>query len=73
MHADPQTRARGMVMEVEHTAAGRVETLGPPVKFSATPGGVRAPAPRLGEHTEEVRAAVRAGRWPGPAESSDRA
>ena len=56
MHADPQTRARDMVVAVDHPSAGRVETLGAPVKFSATPGGVRRPAPRLGEHTAEVLA-----------------
>jgi crotonobetainyl-CoA:carnitine CoA-transferase CaiB-like acyl-CoA transferase len=53
---DPQVLARDMVVEVEHPAAGRARTLGTPVKLSATPGGVRRPAPRLGEHTEEVRA-----------------
>jgi crotonobetainyl-CoA:carnitine CoA-transferase CaiB-like acyl-CoA transferase len=54
MHADPQTRAREMVVEVEHPFAGRMETLGLPVKFSETPGGVRGPAPTLGQHTREV-------------------
>ena len=38
----------------EHPVAGRVETLGLPVKFSATPGGIERPAPRLGEHNREV-------------------
>lgn len=56
MHADPQARARGMVVAVEHPVAGRVATLGLPVKFSATPGGVRGPAPTLGRHTREVLA-----------------
>jgi crotonobetainyl-CoA:carnitine CoA-transferase CaiB-like acyl-CoA transferase len=54
MHADPQTRARDMVVPVDHPTAGRDNTLGLPVKFSATPGGIRRPAPRLGEHTAEV-------------------
>ncbi len=54
MHADPQTRAREMVVAVDHPTAGRVETIGLPVKFSATPGGVRAPAPLLGADTAEV-------------------
>ena len=56
MHADPQTRAREMVVALEHPAAGPVETIGLPVKFSATPGRVSRPAPRLGEHTAEVLA-----------------
>ena len=61
MHADPQTRAREMVVAVDHPSAGRVETLGLPVKFSATPGRVGRPAPRLGEHTAEVLAELEAG------------
>src|SRR5438128_2043440 len=52
--ADPQTRGRGMVVEVEHTTLGRVETLGLPVKFSRTPGKVRTGAPLYGEHTYAV-------------------
>ena len=31
-----------------------MKTLGPPVKFSATPGEVKHGAPQLGEHTREV-------------------
>ncbi len=45
-----------MVVAVDHPVAGRVETLGLPVKFSGTPGGVRGPAPTLGQHTREVLA-----------------
>jgi crotonobetainyl-CoA:carnitine CoA-transferase CaiB-like acyl-CoA transferase len=56
MHEDPQTIARKMVVEVEHPTVGAVKTLGLPVKFSATPGGVARPAPLLGEHTREVLA-----------------
>jgi crotonobetainyl-CoA:carnitine CoA-transferase CaiB-like acyl-CoA transferase len=36
--------------------AGRVSTLGLPVKFSATPGGIARPAPVLGQHSREVLA-----------------
>lgn len=54
MQADPQTLAREMVVEAEHSALGAVKTLGTPVKFSGTPGGVRRGAPRFGEHTREV-------------------
>lgn len=43
-----------MVQEVEHPAAGRMKTLGVPVKLSETGGAVRRPAPMLGEHTGEV-------------------
>ena len=56
MHHDPQTLARHMVTEVEHTTLGPVKTLGLPVKFSQTPGKVATAAPLFGEHTREVLA-----------------
>jgi crotonobetainyl-CoA:carnitine CoA-transferase CaiB-like acyl-CoA transferase len=52
---DPQVLHRQMVVEVEHPKAGRFKTLGVPIKLSATPGGVRMPAPMLGEHSAELR------------------
>ena len=52
--ADPQTRARDMVVDVEHSTLGRVQTLGLPVKFSRTPGALRRGAPIYGEHTRAV-------------------
>ncbi|HZP79581.1 MAG TPA: CoA transferase [Pseudolabrys sp.] len=51
---DPQTIARDMVVEVEHSTLGPVKTIGLPVKFSATPGKVRSGAPVYGEHTRDV-------------------
>ena len=54
--ADPQTIARQMVVEVPHATLGTVKTLGLPVKFSKTPGGLRRGAPLYGEHTREVLA-----------------
>ena len=54
MLADPQTAAREMVVGVPHSRLGTVETLGAPVKFSATPASVTRGAPLLGEHTREV-------------------
>jgi crotonobetainyl-CoA:carnitine CoA-transferase CaiB-like acyl-CoA transferase len=52
--ADPHIVARGMVVETLHPTAGSFKTLGIPVKLSHTPGAIRRPAPRLGEHTAEV-------------------
>jgi crotonobetainyl-CoA:carnitine CoA-transferase CaiB-like acyl-CoA transferase len=54
MHADPQVKAREMVVEVEHARLGPVQTLGLPVKFSKTPGKVATGAPVYGQHTREV-------------------
>jgi len=50
---DPEVRRR-MVVELEHPAAGRVRVLANPIRFSETPAEVRAPSPRLGEHTREL-------------------
>lgn len=58
MLADPQVHARAMVVEVDHPRAGRMKTLGTPIKFSDTPGEVRRAAPLLGQHTDEVLASL---------------
>lgn len=52
--ADPQVRSRGMVVETDHPALGRVRSLGSPLKMSRTPPLDRRRAPALGEHTAEV-------------------
>jgi crotonobetainyl-CoA:carnitine CoA-transferase CaiB-like acyl-CoA transferase len=54
MHADPQTQARAMITQVQHSRLGPVKTLGTPVKFSETPASIRRGAPVLGEHTREI-------------------
>ena len=51
-------RAREMVVELDQPGADGVKQLGVPVKMSRTPGGVRAPGPALGEHTDEVLASL---------------
>jgi crotonobetainyl-CoA:carnitine CoA-transferase CaiB-like acyl-CoA transferase len=50
----PQVVARGSLVESEHPAAGVLKLVGPAVRLSQTPGAIRRPAPRLGEHTDEV-------------------
>jgi crotonobetainyl-CoA:carnitine CoA-transferase CaiB-like acyl-CoA transferase len=55
----PQTIAREMVIEVEHSRLGTVKALGSPVKVSrgeAWPedDAPRVGSPRLGEHTREI-------------------
>ncbi len=56
MHEDPQTLFRDMVTYVEHPTAGPMQTLGLPVKLSATPGGIQCAAPLLGQHSREILA-----------------
>jgi len=52
--AHPQIEANAAVVERTDERRGRIRTLGPPVKLSATPTGVARLAPALGEHTDEV-------------------
>jgi formyl-CoA transferase len=52
--ADPQTRARNMVVEMDHPTLGRLSVPGSPIKMSETPARVGRHAPLLGEHTIEV-------------------
>jgi formyl-CoA transferase len=52
--ADPHIQSRGMVVEVDHPALGRLRMPGPPVKMSETPLGADRRAPLLGEHTRDV-------------------
>ena len=56
VHQDPQARHRGMIVEVEHSAVGKIDTLGPAIKLSESPTSVRRAAPMLGEHSREVLA-----------------
>ena len=52
--AHPQIEANAAVVERRDDRRGRIRTLAPPVKLSATPTGVARLAPALGEHTAEV-------------------
>jgi len=54
----PQVRARGALVESEHPTAGRIRLVGPPARLSETPGALRRPAPRLGEHTREILSGI---------------
>ncbi len=52
--ADPHVRARDLVVEVDHPTLGRIRTLGTPIKLSETPLVPGRPAPRLGQHTDDI-------------------
>src|SRR5215475_889679 len=51
---DPQVKHRGLIAEIEHPTEGMLKQIAPTVKLSATPGEMRLPPPRLGEHTREI-------------------
>ena len=52
--ADPQVKARGMLVGVEYEGVGQVPQPGVHVRLSRTPGRVRTKAPRVGQHNQEV-------------------
>ncbi len=52
--ADPQYRARDMILNITTRDGYKVDVPGIVPKLSATPGGIRSTAPRLGEDTEAV-------------------
>jgi formyl-CoA transferase len=54
--ADLQVANNQMVVEMHRRDVGTIKTVGIPVKLEGTPGSVRLPPPRLGEHTREVLA-----------------
>jgi len=51
---DMQTRARGLIVQLEHPAIGLARSIANPIRFSNTPVTYRLPPPLLGEHTSEV-------------------
>jgi CoA:oxalate CoA-transferase len=51
---DPHIRYRRMLVEMEQPGVGKVRMAGSPIHLSETPGEVYAPAPLLGEHSEEI-------------------
>jgi crotonobetainyl-CoA:carnitine CoA-transferase CaiB-like acyl-CoA transferase len=54
MPTDPQVLHRGLVVETDHPSAGRIRSIRPTTSFSKTPSSLRSPAPRFGEHTDQI-------------------
>src|SRR5499427_4900957 len=53
--ADPQCRARGVIVHMPHAAAANgVDVIANPVRLSETPADYRLPPPLLGQHTDEI-------------------
>ncbi len=52
--AEPQVKARGVKMELEHPVAGKVPLVASPMRFSGTQLEYRRAPPVLGQHTEEI-------------------
>jgi succinate--hydroxymethylglutarate CoA-transferase len=48
------TKARNMVVEVEHGDCGPIKLVNTPIKFSESEPSIRNPPPTLGQHTDEI-------------------
>jgi CoA:oxalate CoA-transferase len=55
---DPQLESRDMIIEVDQPLSGKVKVPGSLFKLSRTPGNINYPAPYLGEHNQDVYAAM---------------
>ncbi|MFL6572612.1 MAG: CaiB/BaiF CoA transferase family protein [Burkholderiales bacterium] len=51
---EPQVKARGVRIELDHAAAGKLPMVASPMRFSGTPIEYHRGPPVLGEHTVEV-------------------
>ncbi|MFX0195193.1 MAG: CaiB/BaiF CoA transferase family protein [Candidatus Hodarchaeota archaeon] len=51
---DPQAKARGMIVELEHVTLGKIPVAGSPLKMSETPGTVETLGHPLGYDNEEI-------------------
>ncbi|MCY1204217.1 Succinyl-CoA--L-malate CoA-transferase beta subunit [compost metagenome] len=51
---DPHLRAVDFFPEFDHPSEGRIRTLAPVGRYSATPAAIRRPAPRIGEQSVEL-------------------
>ncbi|HVS76824.1 MAG TPA: CaiB/BaiF CoA-transferase family protein [Steroidobacteraceae bacterium] len=54
MLSDPHFAAREAIVTVRHPDFGSLRMQNVAPKLSETPGGIRSPSPRLGEHNEEI-------------------
>ncbi|WP_294768381.1 CoA transferase [uncultured Rhodoferax sp.] len=56
--ADPQIQARGMVVEQDHPALGKIRLPNLPFHFSGCDTGITQVAPDLGQHNAEIAASL---------------
>lgn len=56
--ADPQIRARGMVVEQDHPVLGRIRLPNLPFRMSGCDTSITQVAPELGEHNAEIAASL---------------
>lgn len=56
--SDPQTLARGMVVEQDHPVLGKIKLPNLPFRFSGCDTSPSGPAPMLGQHNRQIAASV---------------
>jgi len=49
-----QTRARNLIVQLEHPTVGTAKSIANPIRLSDAPVSYRLPPPLLGEHTAEI-------------------
>jgi crotonobetainyl-CoA:carnitine CoA-transferase CaiB-like acyl-CoA transferase len=54
VYEEPQVKARGIRVDLDHPIAGKLPTVASPMRFSATAVEYHGAPPTLGQHTEEV-------------------
>ncbi len=54
LHLDPHVAATGLLEESVHPTAGRLRQPRPAARFERMPARIGAPAPTLGQHTDEI-------------------
>jgi crotonobetainyl-CoA:carnitine CoA-transferase CaiB-like acyl-CoA transferase len=54
VHADRHVRESGMIVEVDDPVLGTIRMPNVLFDLSKTPGGIRSPAPKLGDATEDI-------------------
>ena len=54
LHLDPHVQATGLLEESVHPVAGRLRQPRPAARFERMPARIGAPAPTLGQHTDEI-------------------
>lgn len=52
--ADVQSRVNGFFATIQHPVAGEMKIVSGPVDFGQNPIEIKAPAPEVGQHTEEI-------------------
>jgi crotonobetainyl-CoA:carnitine CoA-transferase CaiB-like acyl-CoA transferase len=54
MLEDPHFKARDAIVTTHHPHFGELRMQNVAPKLSETPGGIRAPAPEMGQHNDEI-------------------